>query len=68
MQTTTTTTTAEKSKSGKGIKEFDCPACNANNPTEEPISDGAGGALQLLRQRVPGDASPTRAGCKFKEL
>lgn len=20
-------------------KEFDCPSCNANNPTEEPLAD-----------------------------
>ncbi len=27
------------SRSGKAIKEFDCPSCNANNPTDEPIVD-----------------------------
>lgn len=26
--------------SGKGKKDFDCPTCNANNPRDEPISDG----------------------------
>lgn len=30
----------KKGKSGKAIKEFDCPTCNANNPTDEPIKDG----------------------------
>jgi len=31
---------AERSE-GKGKrKEFDCPNCNANNPTEEPLADG----------------------------
>ncbi|WP_224245854.1 hypothetical protein [Hyalangium gracile] len=29
-----------KTKSGKAIKEFDCPTCEANNPTEEPLSNG----------------------------
>ncbi|ADO71166.1 hypothetical protein [Stigmatella aurantiaca] len=29
-----------KGRSGKPIKEFDCPTCNANNPTDEPITDG----------------------------
>ena len=31
---------SSKSKSGKALKEFDCPTCNANNPTDEPIKDG----------------------------
>ena len=30
-----------KSASGKAIKEFDCPSCEANNPTDDPISDGS---------------------------
>jgi DNA-directed RNA polymerase subunit RPC12/RpoP len=30
-----------KGKSGKAIKEFDCPTCNANNPTDEPIKEGS---------------------------
>ncbi|HYI02447.1 hypothetical protein [Hyalangium sp.] len=29
-----------KGKSGKGHKEWDCPSCYANNPTDEPIVDG----------------------------
>ncbi|WP_224367294.1 hypothetical protein [Hyalangium versicolor] len=29
-----------KNKSGKLIKEFDCPSCEANNPTEEPLANG----------------------------
>jgi DNA-directed RNA polymerase subunit RPC12/RpoP len=29
-----------KSKSGKGHKEWDCPTCYANNPTDEGITDG----------------------------
>ncbi len=27
-------------KSGRALKEFDCPTCNANNPTDEPIKNG----------------------------
>ena len=30
-----------KGKPGKGRKEFDCPTCEANNPTEDPIKDGS---------------------------
>lgn len=30
-----------KNRSGKGIKEFDCPGCEANNPTEEPLAQGS---------------------------
>lgn len=30
-----------KSAGGKIIKEFDCPTCEANNPTDEPIRDGS---------------------------
>ncbi|HEX8818746.1 MAG TPA: hypothetical protein VF794_02370 [Archangium sp.] len=31
----------EKDSGPKGSrKDFDCPDCNANNPTEEPLSDG----------------------------
>jgi DNA-directed RNA polymerase subunit RPC12/RpoP len=26
-----------KNKSGKAIKDWDCPTCEANNPTDEPI-------------------------------
>lgn len=29
----------KESKKG-GKKEFDCPECNANNPLDEPLSDG----------------------------
>lgn len=31
---------SSKGSKGKGKKEFDCPTCNANNPTDDPISDG----------------------------
>jgi transcription elongation factor Elf1 len=24
-----------------GHKDFDCPSCNANNPSDEPLEDGA---------------------------
>jgi DNA-directed RNA polymerase subunit RPC12/RpoP len=27
--------------SSKAIKEFDCPGCEANNPTDDPIVDGS---------------------------
>jgi DNA-directed RNA polymerase subunit RPC12/RpoP len=27
-------------REGKGYKEWDCPGCYANNPTDEPLSDG----------------------------
>ena len=27
--------------SGKALKEFDCPGCEANNPTDDPIVDGS---------------------------
>jgi len=30
-----------KSSGGKALKEFDCPGCEANNPTDEPIVDGS---------------------------
>ncbi len=30
-----------KAKSGKALKEFDCPGCEANNPTDDPIVDGS---------------------------
>lgn len=30
-----------KGKSGKAIKDWDCPTCEANNPTDEPISNGS---------------------------
>jgi DNA-directed RNA polymerase subunit RPC12/RpoP len=29
-----------KTKSGKAIKDWDCPTCEANNPTDEPIKSG----------------------------
>jgi transcription elongation factor Elf1 len=29
-----------KNRSGKAIKEFECPSCEANNPTEEPLAQG----------------------------
>lgn len=25
---------------GKKFKEWDCPGCNANNPSEPPVGDG----------------------------
>ena len=25
---------------GSKYKDFDCPTCNANNPVDEPLSDG----------------------------
>jgi|GEM_PF-1899659 len=31
---------SSKSKSGKAIKDWDCPTCEANNPTDEPIRNG----------------------------
>ncbi|MBX5481797.1 MAG: hypothetical protein IRZ16_08135 [Myxococcaceae bacterium] len=33
---------AEKGTSGANtrFKEFDCPSCNANNPTDPPFGDG----------------------------
>jgi hypothetical protein len=31
----------KKGRGGKTIKEFDCPVCEANNPTEEPIVNGS---------------------------
>jgi transcription elongation factor Elf1 len=31
---------SEKDDSKGRKKEFDCPGCNANNPTEEPVAEG----------------------------
>ncbi|XXF75844.1 hypothetical protein P2318_22650 [Myxococcaceae bacterium GXIMD 01537] len=31
---------AKEAKRGKGLTDFDCPSCNANNPADPPISDG----------------------------
>jgi transcription elongation factor Elf1 len=32
---------AKSKGGGKAVKEFDCPDCNANNPLDEPLTDGA---------------------------
>lgn len=32
---------ARDNKLAKGLKDFDCPSCNANNPADPPITDGA---------------------------
>ena len=32
---------SSKKGKGKGLKEFECPSCNANNPTDDPIANGA---------------------------
>lgn len=57
----------KKGKSGKATKEFDCPTCNANNPTDEPIKDGS-----EIRCHYCGNdflVSITDSGrMKFKEL
>lgn len=56
-----------RGKSGKAIKEFDCPTCAANNPTDEPIKHG-----DELRCNYCGNdflVSFTDSGrIKFKEL
>jgi DNA-directed RNA polymerase subunit RPC12/RpoP len=52
---------------GKAHKEWDCPSCYANNPTDEPISDA-----EELRCNYCGNefrVSFTEAGkMRFKEL
>jgi hypothetical protein len=30
-----------KESGGKGITDFDCPGCNANNPADPPLADGS---------------------------
>ncbi len=32
---------ARDNKNGKGITDFDCPGCNANNPADPPLTDGS---------------------------
>lgn len=32
---------ARDNKGGKGLKDFDCPSCNANNPADPPLVDGS---------------------------
>ena len=54
-------------REGKALKEWDCPTCYANNPTDEPISDG-----DELRCNYCGNefkTSFTESGkLRFKEL
>lgn len=58
---------SSKSKSGKAPKDWDCPTCEANNPTDEGIANG-----HELRCNYCGNefmVSFTDAGkMKFKEI
>ncbi len=56
-----------KSAGGKTIKEFDCPSCEANNPTDDPITDGV-----EVRCNYCGNEYQVKVGengrLKFKEV
>ncbi|MCI0572828.1 MAG: transcription elongation factor 1 family protein [Myxococcaceae bacterium] len=28
-------------RTGRGATEFDCPSCNAHNPVDDPLTEGA---------------------------
>ncbi|HEX8698061.1 MAG TPA: hypothetical protein VF815_04445 [Myxococcaceae bacterium] len=53
--------------SGKVLKEFDCPGCEANNPTDDPIKDGS-----EVRCNYCGNEYSVKVGengrLKFKEI
>lgn len=57
---------ARDAKNGKGLKDFDCPSCNANNPADPPLSDGAEVLCHYCGSEFKVTVSEGRA--KFKEM